>query len=211
VLEDTARHLTDQVSRTWAGIRAVISARRSALDDALDQLTAAGVGAPAEGDRGRPLRTLVVSPSQQAGAAIAARIAADPRFALAGEAATLSDVVALAATDLPDLVLVHLPDLSPRALEELAELGRWSPGSVVVVVSGLEVAGVADLLTTSAVPQTWPRREPSRTGGVGAPGMGAGPPGAGRRRRGGPSAIDPPKSIIQEAMRQIGVPMRTKS
>lgn len=210
VLEDTAGYLGDRVSETWTAISAAISARRSALHEALDQLAAAAAEAGAEGDRGRPIRTLVVSTSEPAAPALAARIAADARFALVGQASAPAEVVALAATGLPDLVLVHLPDMSRRAIEQLAELRQWSPGSVVVVVSGLDVRGVADLVTTSGVPDSWPRREPSRTGGGNEPGAGAGPPRAGRRRPGGQARIDPPKSIIQEAMRQIGVPMRSK-
>ena len=208
-LEETAHDLADRVNETWTAISAAITARRSELDDVLDRLAGMGGGDGADAHQGRPIRTLIVSPSGPSRAALAGRMADDPRFALAGEASTPAEVVPLAATVLPDLVLVHLPELAPRSLEDLADLGQWSPGSVVVMVSGLDVAWLGDVLVASKIPDSWPRREPSHSGGGSAPGPG-------RRSRGGgghggsPGRVDPPRSIIQEAMRQIGVPMRRK-
>ena len=207
LLEDTVRDLAARVNETWTGISGAITARRNELDDVLDRLASVGASDGTDANR-RPIRTLVVSPSEAARGALARRMADDPRFALAGEAAAPADVVPLAAAGLPDLVLVHLPELARESLEDLADLGEWAPGSVVVVVSGLDVARVADLVVTSGVPDDWPRRQPSRSGGR----RGRGGPGDARDRRAsggaGPGRVDPPRSIIQEAMRQIGVPMR---
>ena len=208
-LEQTVHDLADRVNGTWTAISAAITARRSELDDVLDRLAGIGCSDGAEAHRSRPIRTLIVSPSGPSRAALAGRMADDPRFALAGEASTPAEVVPLAAAVLPDLVLVHLPELARRSLEDLADLGQWAPGSVIVVVSGLDVAWLGDVLVASAVPDNWPRREPSHSGGGSAPGP------VGRNRGGGhggsPGRVNPPRSIIQEAMRQIGVPMRRKS
>jgi hypothetical protein len=204
VLEDTARYLADGVSRTWAGISAAIASRRHELDEVLDRLAGVG-GSPV--DPARPIRTLVMSPHEPERAALGRRMAADPRFDLVGEASSPGEVVPVTAAALPDLVLVHLPELAAQPLAELADVGRWSPSTVVVVVSGLDAARVADLLVTSGVPDDWPRREPSRSGarapGRGRPG-GPGPTGG----HAGADGSDRRRSIIQEAMRQIGVPMR---
>ena len=208
-LEETVHYLTDRVNETWTAISAAITARRSELDDVLDRLAGMGGGDGADAHRARPIRTLIVSPSGPSRAALAGRITGDPRFALAGEASTPAEIVPLAATVLPDLVLVHLPELARRSLEDLADLGQWTPGSVVVVVSGPDVAWLGDVLVASEAPDSWPRREPSHSGRGSAPGPG------GRSRGGGghagsPGRADPPRSIIQEAMRQMGVPMRRK-
>ena len=207
-LEDTVHYLAGRIDETWTGISGTITARRSELEDLLDRLAGIGAADGAEAHHRRPIRTLVVSPSGPARAALTGRMADDPRFVVAGEAATPADVVPLAASGLPDLVLVHLPELAREPLEELVDLGEWTLGSVVVMVSGLDVARMADLVVTSGVPDNWPQRQPSRSGGGRARGPGDGAPGDGARGGGGHSRIDPPRSIIQEAMRQIGVPMR---
>lgn len=207
VLEETARYLSDRVSETWAGISAAITQRRSDLDEVLDRLVGMGADGSAKADGGQPICTLVVSASEPARAALAGRMKEDPRFTVAGEASSPAAAVPLAATSLPDLVLVHLPDLGRRSLAELSELAEWSVNSVVVVVSGLDVVQVGDLMLRSGVADGWPRRKASRTGTGRRPGGG----GSGRAPGGEVAGrLDPPRSIIQEAMRQIGVPMRRK-
>jgi hypothetical protein len=132
-----------------------------------------------------------------------------------GEAASPQEVVALAAGDLPDLVVVHLVQLDPQSLTRLGELQHWSPRTALVLVYGIDVSRAADLVVTSRLGDDWPFAEFSSAGARGSSGARAGggvsgrPPAA-QARQAGAGILPPRRSIIHEAMRQIGVPMRPK-
>ena len=153
---------------------------------------------------------MIVSGSEEAKRQLCHKVGGDRRFSVVGEAATPDAAVALAAGDLPDLVLVHLVQLEPRALAQLAGLGGWSPRTALVLVSGIDVSRAGDLLVTSTVAEDWPFAQLAPT--VAPPGGNGDHPRRATAELPAPArAVPPPRrSIIHEAMRQIGVPMRRK-
>jgi len=124
---------------------------------------------------------------------------------IVAEAASPNDVVAEGVTSLPDVVVLKLATTDQAWLQAVGELTVWAPRTRLVAVSGLNARHLADLITTTAVVQSF---------------SAARPPGAriSARTAAGPDRVVEapvttiatdvaPRSIIHEVMRQVGLPV----
>jgi CheY-like chemotaxis protein len=216
--EAVAGTATGGVDRVWRRISATLAGRREDLDVFLaGVLDSGGVGGEGGGDRA-PVRVLIVADSDAARILLAHKLGDDDRFAIVAEAATPAEVLGAGVASLPDLVLVKLRSTDRVWLDALGELASWSPRTRLIAVSGIHAEHLADVvLTPSVVRDLAAGRPPSA--GVAArsgrgPGLTAAPAHGGtatpEERPGGGGAAAP-RSLIHEVMRQMGIPVRTRT
>jgi DNA-binding NarL/FixJ family response regulator len=136
---------------------------------------------------------------------LTSRLESDDRFAVVGRAASPAEVLSEGVSSLPDVVLVKLASTDRRWLEAVGELTAWAPRTRLVAVSGVNARHLADLVTTAPVARSLSSGRPP-TAVVAARQQGA------PTRTSVPSARPEPRlaprSIIQEVMRQVGLPVR---
>jgi hypothetical protein len=194
------------LDRTWARVAGTLAGRREDLDCFLAEVLAAG--SPREGGTA-PVQVLVAADTEAARLVLLSRLRGDHRFAVVGEAATPAQLLSGGVAGLPDVLVVKLASTDATWLEAIAELTAWSPRTRLVAVSGLNARHLADLVTSQPVVESLASSRPP-TAAVAAVTDRSAP------RRSGtappPPAIDTaPRSIIHEVMRQVGIPIRSRS
>ena len=193
----TATSLSGTSDRVWDQVAGTVAARRAQLDRLLRELVS--LYDPQEEDS--EARVVVASDTQSV--ALGRYIAHDPRFAVVGVAADVLDAVSMAAAHEPDLLLLSLSRPRPEWLNALNSVTEWSPGTKVLLVSGVDATHVAGMVVHAGEAGAWKedvaveadeRCEPADS----AP---CGPPGKTRR----PAR----QNIVDEIMWQIGIGPRT--
>lgn len=169
----------------WDRVAETVAARRRDLDGFLRQLVPAGGG---EANTAAP-RVRVVVASDASTAQLTRRMDEDSRFAVVGRSQDVDQALSLAAERRPDLLVLALSRPDRGWLDTVAKVAERSPGTKVVLASGIEADSVAAMVvaTSEAVAPPPPPTPSSHQA-------------TGRRcaRR----------SIIDEAMWQIGITPR---
>ena len=215
--EAVAGTATGRVERVWQRIAAALAGRREDLDVFLaGVLGSGGSGGEPDGDRA-PVRVLLVADSDAARTLLAHKLDGDDRFTVVAQASTPAQVLGAGVASLPDLVLVKLQSTDRVWLDALGELASWSPRTRLIAVSGIHAEHLADVVLTPPVARDLAAgRPPSagvaarsgrRPGLVAAP-VTRGPAGSSGEGTGAAAA---PRSLIHEVMRQMGIPVRTRT
>jgi hypothetical protein len=192
--------LTGALDRVWARVSGTLAGRREDLDCVLDEVLAAG---PNREVTSAPVRVLVAADTEAARLVLVSRLHGDDRFAVVGQAASPAELLSEGVAGLPDVIVVKLASTDPAWLDAIGGLTAWSPRTRLVAVSGLNARHLADLLTCQPVVQSLVSGRPP-VANVAAvtnraaprPTAAATPPGA---------AMEAPRSIIHEVMRQVGI------
>lgn len=93
---------------------------------------------------GRPLRVVVADDTPELRALMRVRMGQDARFEVVGEAGTGVEAVEVAARERPDVVLLDLAMPVMDGLQALPLIRQRSPGTRVVVFSGVGAPQAAD-------------------------------------------------------------------
>lgn len=100
--------------------------------------------APLTPSEARALRVVVADDTPELRLLIRVRLGRDGRFQVVGEAATGAEAVEVAARERPDLVLLDLAMPVMDGLQALPLIRERSPGTRVVVFSGVGAPQAAD-------------------------------------------------------------------
>ena len=196
LLDEGVGYVRAGLDDAWEWLSRTVAERRLELDQLLDTMAAADDGP------GHPVSVMLASPSEPALATMRDLLAGDRRFSATAEVRSSDDLVPLVSAHLPDLVVVHLQTPDARWLDALARIADWSPKTAVVMVANLDAGRAARLIVTSCLADDWAAgqragvsagRRPTRVGRSVAAPSSPGPP------------ARPPRSIIREAMRQMGI------
>ncbi|MDP9070143.1 MAG: hypothetical protein M3N68_02415 [Actinomycetota bacterium] len=198
--------------RTWERVSEALTARREELEDFLGRL--AGMGAPQAGEGTVPSLRVVVA-SDTGTPRFARHIDEDRRFTVVGTAEEASGLAAVTVAQRPDLLVVALSEPLREWLDCVGEVGRWSPGTKVVMVSGLDTETVARMVSSSGTAVLSPGDEPAQPGATprrpgGCPPNGRSRQAAQARPAGSTGRRAARRSIIDEAMWQMGISGRDR-
>ncbi|MDQ4097569.1 MAG: zf-HC2 domain-containing protein [Actinomycetota bacterium] len=194
----TATALSGTSDRVWDQIAGTVAARRAQLDRLLRELVS--LYDPQEEDS--EARVVVASDTESV--ALGRYIAHAPRFAVVGVAANVLDAVSMTAAHEPDLLLLSLSRPRPEWLNALNAVSEWSPGTKVLLVSGVDATHVAGMVVHAGEAGAWKeevvveadeRCEPPESSPCGPP----------RRKTRRPAR----QNIVDEIMWQIGIGPRT--
>lgn len=191
----TATALSGTSDRVWDQVASTVAARRAQLDRLLRELVS--LYDPGEADS----EARVVVASDTHSVALGRYIAEDRRLAVVGVAADVLDAVSMTAAHEPDLLLLSLSRPRPDWLRAVSTVSEWSPGTKVLLISGVDATHVAGMVLHAG--ETPWKGEPAPD--VNEP-AGDGP--KARRKRTGLAAR---RSIIDEAMWHIGIGPRTRA
>jgi DNA-binding NarL/FixJ family response regulator len=201
----------DRVDRVWERISTTLAGRREDLDVFLAGVLNAG---GTSGSEHAPVRVLVAADTEPARALLVHRLQHDPRFLVVAEATTPERVLGEGVAALPDLVLVKLSSSDRRWLDALGELASWSPRTRLIAVSGLHANHLAEVVLTAPVARDLAAGRPPGAAVAAVTsrdrGLDAAPeetPPVVESRRGAAA----PRSLIQEVMRQMGIPVRARA
>jgi hypothetical protein len=204
--EAATASLTGALDRMWARVSSTLAGRREDLDCFLAEVLAAG---NERCDLGAPVRVLVAADTEAARVVLAGRLGSDNRFSVVGQAATPSELLAEGVGTLPDVVVLKLTTTDRQWLDAIGELTAWAPRTRLVAVSGVNARHLVDLMTTAPVVRSLATGRPSPAAVLARSDRSA------PARPSVPTLDEParptaPRSIIQEVMRQVGVPVRPR-
>ena len=202
--EEATASLTGALDRMWARVSSTLAGRREDLDCFLAEVLAAG---GERSDLDAPVRVLVAADTEAARVVLSGRLGGDSRFAVVGQASTPAQVLSEGVVTLPDVVVVKLASTDRQWLEAVGELTAWSPRTRLVAVSGVNARHLADLMTTAPVVRSLATGRPEPAGVLARAG-GSTPAPPPPSPASPPAAAVAPRSIIQEVMRQVGIPLR---
>ncbi|HEX2063955.1 MAG TPA: zf-HC2 domain-containing protein [Acidimicrobiales bacterium] len=190
----TATALSGTSDRVWDQVADTVATRRVQLDRLLRELVS--LYDPGEADS----EARVVVASDTHSVALGRYIAEDRRFAVVGVAADVLDAVSMTAAHEPDLLLLSLSRPRPDWLSAVSTVTEWSPGTKILLISGVDAAKVAGMVLHAGEAGAW-RDKPAEEATE--------PVEETPSSRGKKIGFTARRSIIDEAMWHIGIGPRT--